>query len=83
MITQTYIIHHGGYALQVTATFSPATMQTMEQSGEPAAAEITRIEYEGMEVSGWFTIYDLESLESEWLARWFEDERDYFTDNEN
>ena len=82
MITRTYTIYHGGYALQVTATFYPATIQTMEQPGEPAAADIIRVQYHGVEVHG-LSDADFEVLESEWLTRWFEDERDYYTDNEN
>ena len=83
MKTRTYTINHGGYALQVTATFYPATMQTMEHPGEPASAEITRIEYAGHDITDDISESDFEALESEWLNRWFEDERDYFTDNEN
>ena len=82
MKTRTYTIHHGGYAMQVTATFYPASPQTMEQPGEPATADITRVEYQGVEVHG-LSDADFEVLESEWLTRWFEDERDYYTDNEN
>ena len=82
MITRTYTIYHGGYALQVTATFYPATIQTMEQPGEPAAADIIRVQYHGVEVHG-LSDSDFEALESEWLTRWFEDERDYYTDNDN
>ena len=83
MITRTYTIYHGGYALQVTATFYPATIQTMEQPGEPAAAEITRIESAGHDITDDISDDDFEALESEWLSMWFEDERDYYTDNEN
>ena len=83
MKTRTYTIHHGGYALQVTATFYPATMQTMEQPGEPATAEITLIESAGHDITDDISDADFEALESEWLDRWFEDERDYYSETNN
>ena len=88
MKTRIYTIRHNGYTLRVTATFYPATIQTMEQPGEPATADITSVRnidsriYPslGIEILDQLTDADFAALESEWLNRWFEDERDYYTD---